>query len=87
MPVPQILEKIVLMVSLTSATVDRRANVDVPIPQVAGGVFTPDGLFESGWDCVTPKTRKSTAERKYGSSLASLTSTAGNTRQSLQLQI
>ena len=41
MPVPQFLEKIVLVVSLTSAAGDRRANVDVSIPQVAGGVFTP----------------------------------------------
>ena len=48
--------------SRTSATADRRANVDVPIPQVAGGVFTPDGLYESGRDCVTSKTGKSTAE-------------------------
>ena len=50
MPVPQIMKKIVLVVSLTSTKADRRANVDVPVPQVAGGVFTPDGLYESSQD-------------------------------------
>ena len=33
--------KIVSVVSLTGAAVDRRANVDVPMPQVAGALFTP----------------------------------------------
>ena len=61
--------------------------MDVPSPQTVGGVFTLGGLYESGRDCVTPKTGKVTLDGVCDSSSASEMPTPGNTRQSLQLQI
>ena len=44
--------------------------MDVPNPQVAGGVFTLDGVHESGRDCVTFITGKVTPDGHYDSNYA-----------------
>ena len=82
MLVPQVLEEIVeLSVPLwRGATADRRAIVVVPFPQNDVGVFTLDGLFESGRDFATPKTGTVTPDGKYDSSCASTKSATENTQ-------
>ena len=57
MLVPQIWEEIVCRAESLS--------------QIESGVFTLDGLFVSGRDCVAPKTRMVTPDGQYDSSWAS----------------